>query len=130
MRDHYTKIFLRAAGEDVTKEKINQYKALWWFSTRGKDSGGLRLTSEAIEYIQNQSQIKTYKIDLPKEYTITPQVLIWLDQYIESPFYLEKRYITVLSEKAAFELYLFSGDIKKYGLSKSLHKRLTQDLSV
>jgi hypothetical protein len=33
----------------------------------------------------------------------------------------------VLKEKAAFELYLFSGDIKKLGYNKALAKRLSQE---
>jgi hypothetical protein len=71
--------------------------------------------------------IKIYKIDIPKELTISSQVLIWLDQFLDTPFHLTKRHITVISEKAAFELYLFSGDVKKFGTARSVAKRLRQD---
>jgi hypothetical protein len=33
----------------------------------------------------------------------------------------------VLKEKSAFELYLFSGDIRKMGHNKALAKRLSQE---
>jgi hypothetical protein len=128
MKDHYTEIFLKSAGEEYNTEKIISLRSIWWYNLRGKSKGGLRLTEQGIDYIENQSEIKTYQVDFPKEIAITPQILIWLDQYIESPYFLTKKFIKVLSEKAAFELYLFSGDVKKYGLSKTLHQRLTQDL--
>jgi hypothetical protein len=32
-----------------------------------------------------------------------------------------------MKERAAFELYLFSGDIRKFGHNKALAKRLNQD---
>ncbi len=126
-KDRFTSVFLKAAGLEDTEENIKQYKSVWWYSTREKSQGGLRLTEIGLDFIQNHSDIKTYKIELPKETTIGPQVLIWLDQFLDSPFYLEKRFITVLSEKAAFELYLFSGDVRKMGASKALSKRLSQD---
>jgi hypothetical protein len=52
-----------------------------------------------------------------------------MDQYLDSPFHLQKRYIKVLSEKAAFELYLFAGDVRKMGAAKALNKRLSQESS-
>jgi hypothetical protein len=33
----------------------------------------------------------------------------------------------VLSERTAFELYMFSGDIKKLGMARTMAKRLRQD---
>lgn len=71
--------------------------------------------------------MKTYAITIPKEIKITPQILIWLDQFINSPWHMLKGTITVLSEKAAFELYLFSGDIRKLGQSKAMAKRFSQE---
>lgn len=127
MKDRYTEIFLKAAEEEYDNDKVKNLKNIWWFNLRGKHEGGLRLTEAAINFIEEKSQIKTYKIDLPNEVAITPQVLIWLDHFINSPYYLDKKYIKVLSERAAFELYLFSGDVRKYGLSRSLSKRLNQD---
>jgi hypothetical protein len=127
MKDRYTEIFLKAAEEEYDNDKIENLKKIWWFNLRGKDEGGLRLTEAAINFIEEKSKIKTYKIDLSSDIAITPQVLIWLDHFINSPYYLDKKYIKVLSERAAFELYLFSGDVRKYGLSRSLSKRLNQD---
>lgn len=126
-KDSYTEVFLKAAGIEYNSEKIKNLRGQWWFSTREKEVGGLRMTDTCLEFVENQADIKTYKIELPKELTIGPQILIWLDQYIDSPWHLEKRSIKVLGEKTAFELYLFSGDIKKLGTSRTLAKRIRQD---
>jgi hypothetical protein len=127
IKDTYTRVFLQAADQDSDLETVKKYKSLWWWNFRSKDSGGLRLTEEAMTFIQEDAKIKTYKIEFPKEFAFTPQVLVWLDNFIDSPFYITKKFIVVLKEKAAFELYLFSGDIKKLGYTKALAKRLSQE---
>ena len=126
-KDQYTKIFLKAADLPITDELLRNKRIEWWFNVRQKQSGGLRLTTEAVSFIENDAKIKTYKINFPKGFSITPQVLIWLDNFIESPYYITKKNITVMKEKAAFELYLFSGDVQKYGYGKALSKRLSQN---
>lgn len=126
-KDTYTSVFLKAAGQPHDTEYVKKFRAVWWFSTRGKDVGGLRMTDQCLEFVETKSEIKTYKIELPKDLTIGPQVLVWMDQFLDSPFHLQKRYIKVLSEKAAFELYLFAGDVRKMGSAKALNKRLSQE---
>jgi hypothetical protein len=128
VKDTYNKVFLKAAG--IPDENISsQIKFKWWYNFRSKESGGLRLTEEGLQFIQSECKIKTYTIDFPKEFSFTPQVLIWLDNFIDSPYYITKKSITVVKEKAAFELYLFSGDIRKLGHNKALAKRLNQELT-
>jgi len=126
-KDTYTSVFLKAAGQEYTETDIKNYRGMWWFSTRGKSAGGLRMTDSCLEFIETKANIKTYQIDLPKDLTIGPQVLIWLDQFLETPYHLSKNHLKVLTEKAAFELYLFSGDVRKMGGAKALHKRQNQE---
>lgn len=128
-KDRYTMMFLRAANQTYSEEDIKKVRIHWWYSTRDKDIGGLRLTDLGLEFIVAQADIKTYNIKLPKDFTLTSQIVIWLDQFIDSPFHINKKEITVLSEKAAFELYLFSGDVKKMGHAKAMSKRLSQNSS-
>ncbi len=126
-KEGFTEAFLKAADITPTPDIIKEKKIQWWFNVRDKDKGGLRLTEEGIDFIKNQADIKTYTIKLPGHVTLTPQILVWLDQQIKSPFHITKKEITVLSEKDAFELYLFSGDVRKMGYSKALSKRLSQE---
>lgn len=122
----YTKIFLKSINQ-TSEEEVNKHLKTLWYNSRKKDNGGLRLTEEGINFLTDVCNIKTYKIDFPPEFIITPQVLIYLDNHIESPYYINKKSITVLKEKAAFELYLFSGDIRKMGYNKALSNRLNQN---
>lgn len=123
-KDTYTSVFLTAAGESAELNAIEKIRSTLWFSLRNKDEGGLRLTDQGIQFVKERSNIKTYEISLPKELKITPQILVWLDHFILTPWHITKGTLTVLSEKTAFELYLFSGDIKKLGYSKAMSKRL------
>jgi len=125
-KDRYTMMFLRAANQPYDADSIKKIRILWWYSTRDKEQGGLRLTDQGLQFIIEQADIKVYSIPLPKEFSLTAQVVIWLDQFIDSPFHINKKEITVLSEKAAFELYLFSGDVRKMGHSKAMSKRMNQ----
>lgn len=129
VKDQYSRIFLKAAYPDkiLQDQLVKEKRVEWWWNVRSKDSGGLRLTDNALKFITEVAKIKVYKIDFPKNFSITPQVLVWLDNFIESPYYITKRSITVLKEKSAFELYLFSGDVQKMGYNKALSKRLSQD---
>jgi len=126
-KDAYTKAFLQAAEIPVTEKNIKDYNAVWWWSFRKKDQGGLRLTEQALKFIDEYAKIKTYKIEFPKEFAFTPQVLLWLDNYIDSPFFVNKKHIIVMKEKAAFELYLLSGDVRKLGHNRAMSKRLSQE---
>ena len=129
VKDNYTNIFLKAAELDITAELVKSKRMDWWWNVRVKNDGGLRLTDQAMDFIKNESEIKIYKIDFPKDFSITPQILLWLDKFIDSTYYITKRSISVLKEKAAFELYLFSGDVQKLGYNKALSKRLSQESS-
>lgn len=126
-KEFYTEIFLKAA--EIDTDEVENFIKIWWFNLRNKNSGGLRLTDQGLQFVIDRSDIKTYVVEIPKEIKITPQVLLWLDQFIASPWHLLKHKITVLSEKTAFELYLFSGDVKKMGQSKAMAKRLESEIN-
>jgi hypothetical protein len=85
------------------------------------------LTEPALQFIEIDAKIKTYKISFPKDFAITAQILLWLDNNIDGPYHITKKTITVLKEKAAFQLYLFAGDIKKMGYNKALARKFSQE---
>jgi hypothetical protein len=127
LKDSYTQVFLSTAGIDFDDKKIKDFRALWWWNLRSGRNHSLRLTDEGLDFVKTKSEIRTYSIELPEEIKITPQLLIWMDQQLESPYHLTKKEITVLKEKAALEIHLFSGDIRKMGYAKSLAKRFNSE---
>ena len=121
-KEAYTKIFLKQLGMSANETNVKQYMPLWWQNTRNKGSGGLRLTDEGIDTV-NEIGLATYDIPYPREMPLTTQVIIFLDQFIDCPYHLTARSIVVLNEKKAVELTLFSGDLRKYGLTKALTRQ-------
>ena len=121
-KETYTKIFLKELGKSTNSATVKEYMPLWWQNTRVKNDGGLRLTDVGEELLQS-IDITTYDIPYPKDMPLTTQVIIFLDQFIDCPYYLTNRSITVTSEKKAVELTLFSGDLRKYGLIKAMKRQ-------
>lgn len=121
-KETYTKLFLKELGKSSNDLAIKEYMPLWWKNTRSKGSGGLRLTDEGFNILQTIG-LTTYDIPYPKDMPLTTQVIIFLDQFIDCPYYLTNKSIIVTNEKKAVELTLFSGDLRKYGLIKAMNRQ-------
>lgn len=119
----YTKIFLKQVNKSVNEISINEYLPVWWQNTRNKDQGGLRLTDEGYRFITEELDLQTYNIPYPQNFELTTNSIIWLDNFIDCPYYLGRREIVVTNEKKAVELTLFSGDIRKFGITKALKRQ-------
>lgn len=120
--DTYTKIFLRKLGESDNEFNVKSYKILWWQNPRSKSKGGLRLTDKGYRMLSEDLNISFYEVLYAPDLQFTTQMIIWLDNFIDCPYYLGKRSMFVTDDKKALELHLFSGDIKKFGISKALSK--------
>jgi len=121
-KDTYTKVFLKQLNKSTDNATVKQYMPLWWKNTRNKLVGGLRLTDTGYEVLQ-QIDVETYDIPYPPDMPLTTQVIIFLDQFITCPYYLTNRSIIVTDQKKAVELTLFSGDVRKYGLTKAMKRQ-------
>ena len=119
-KETYTKLFLKELGKSTGDAAVKEYMPLWWKNTR--ENGGLRLTDEGFD-ILTEIELATYEVPFPKEMPVTTQVIIFLDKFIDCPYYLTNRAIHVTSEKKAMELHLFSGDLRKYGLTKAMNRQ-------
>jgi hypothetical protein len=119
-KESYTKIFLKQANISLGQNTMKEYMPVWWKNTRRL--GGLRLTDEGFEFITEKLDIQTYEVPFPVDFTLTTQVIIFLDKYINCPYYLAEDGIVVTNERKAMELMLFSGDIRKYGLNKAISR--------
>ena len=117
----YTKLFLKEQGKSYNELSVKEYMPLWWYNTRQKDVGGLRLTDDGFDVI-NKIELQTYDIPYPRDMPMTTQIIIFLDKFIDCPYYLTNRSITVTNERKAVELGLFSGDLRKYGLTKAMSR--------
>jgi hypothetical protein len=121
-KEIYTKIFLKQANKTYNESSLKEYMPIWWQNTRNKDTGGLRLTDEGFRFISEDIELLTYVVPYPKDLELTTNVIIWLDNFIDCPYYLGQDYIVVTNEKKAVELTLFSGDVRKYGINKALSR--------
>ena len=118
-KELYTKIFLKELNKSTSDMTVKEYMPLWWKNTRSKDAGGLRLTDDGYDIV-TQIDLRTYDVPFPKEFVLTAQSIIFLDQFITCPYYLTNKGVIVLDERTAVELTLFSGDVRKYGLAKAM----------
>jgi len=122
-KETYTKIFLKHSGKGVNDLTLSEHIPLWWQNTRAKEEGGLRLTDEGFRFITEELELQTYDVPYPPDFDLTTQTIIFLDKFINCPYYMGNRGITVTDEKKALELHLFSGDVRKYGLTKALKRQ-------
>ena len=120
-KETYTKIFLQQLGKSTNDITVKEYLPVWWQNTREKDEGGLRLTDAGYKVLE-ELEIATYDIPYPPDIPITTQIIIYLDKFIDCPYYLTNKWITVTDEKKAVELTMFSGDLRKYGLTKAMRQ--------
>ena len=77
------------------------------------------MTKLGFEWIESLD-LKTYTIKFPQKIIFTPQTYLWLDEFVDCPYYVDKKQIKVTLEKMALQLMLFAGDITKYGLARAM----------
>jgi hypothetical protein len=122
-RESYTKIFLKALDRSCDDANVKLHIQKLWQSKRTKETGGLRLSDEGYEFLISELQLKEYEVPFSDRIELSPQTIIFFDQFLDCPYYLTAQSLTVFSEKKAFELYMFSDDIRKYGLVKAMNSR-------
>ena len=122
-RDTLTKIFLQQWGKSTDDANLNMYSRTWWQSNRVNKQNAFRLSDKGFEFLTSELELKSYEVPFTESIELSPQTIIFLERYIDCPYYLTVESITVFSEKKSFELYLFSDDIRKFGLIKAMNER-------
>jgi hypothetical protein len=122
-RDTLTKIFLQQWGKTIDDANLNMYSRTWWQSSRANKQNAFRLSDKGYEFLVGELELKEYEIPFTEPIELSPQTIIFLERYIDCPYYLTNQSITVFAEKKSFELYLFSDDIRKFGLIKAMNER-------
>jgi hypothetical protein len=122
-RDALTKIFLQQWGKSIDEANVSIYGRKWWQSHRANKQSALRLSTEGFEFLTDELDLKSYTIPFTEPIDLSPQTIIFLERYIDCPYFLTDQDITVFSERKSFELMLFSDDIRKFGLVKAINER-------
>jgi len=122
-RDVLTKIFLQQWGKSIDDANVELYNRIWWQSNRVNKPNAFRLTENGFEFLTTTLEIKMYEVPFTEPIELSPQTIIFLERYIDCPYYLTNQSISVFSERKSFELYLFSDDIRKFGLIKAMTER-------
>ena len=114
-RDALTKIFLQQWGKTTDDVNVKMFSRKWWQSTRVGKQSAFRLSDEGFEFLTTDLDLKCYDIPFTEPIELSPQTIIFLERYVDCPYYLTQESITVFSERKSFELMLFSDDIRKFG---------------
>ena len=122
-RETFTKIFLKEMGRSCDEANVRLHLHKWWQSKRTKEGGGLRLSLEGYEFLVTELNLKEYEVPFNEKIELSPQTIIFFDHFLDCPYFLTGQSLTVFNEKKAFELYMFSDDIRKYGLVKAINNQ-------
>ena len=118
----YTRTFMGLLEQPIHDESIKTNYYSWWQNVRESyQARSLRLTKLGLETVK-KLDIKTYDIAFPDKIIFTPQTYLWLDEYVDCPYFVDKKQIIVTMEKMALQLMMFAGDITKYGLARAMSK--------
>ena len=116
----YTRTFMDLLQQTIHDESIKANYYTWWQNVRESyQARSLRLTRDGLKMLE-ELDIKTYVIKFPDKIIFTPQTYLWLDEFVDCPYYVDKKQIYVTLEKMALQLMIFAGDITKYGLARAM----------
>jgi hypothetical protein len=122
-RTAFTKIFLQQWGKSTDDINVKVFGRKWWQSTRSGKESNFRLSEEGYTFLTSELELKEYEIPFTEPIELSPQTIIFLERYMDSPYFLTSMSITVFTERKNFELMLFSDDIRKFGLIKAMNER-------
>ena len=118
----YTRTFMQLLEQPIHDETVKTNYYTWWQNVRESyQARSLRLTKQGFEMLES-IDLKTYTVKFPQKIIFTPQTYLWLDEFVDCPYFVDKSKIIVTMEKMALQLMLFAGDVTKYGLARAMSK--------
>ncbi len=114
-----TKNVLSLLKPQYSEKELRTALGSWWVNVRKKDSGGLQLTEAGFQAFES-ANITPYKIkffDTPPKIE-TNQMTLWIDRFMDCPFFITKKEIVVYGNKTAVQLILFAGNMEKFLTAK------------
>lgn len=119
-----TKKLLDKLEISTDEKSFKDWYRLWWVNPRPNDFKSMRLTDRGCEDFETKLNLKSYQINFPKPLeTITNRFILDLERYIDGPYYINRKYVKVFTEKMAIQLVLFGGDLEKYNLAKTMSQK-------
>lgn len=118
IKNDLTKYVASELGLNTDEKTLKKLIPTWWANPRQKAKGGLRLTEQGFDALQ-KADIKAHQIRFEEPVFYTNQLVIWLDNFIDCPWYVTNKAIWVFGEKMAVQLVLFSGNIAKFSAAKA-----------
>jgi hypothetical protein len=116
----YTRTFMEMLALPIHDESVKTHYYTWWQNVRESyQARSLRLTKDGLKMLE-KLDIKTYTIKFPDKIIFTPQTYLWLDEFVDCPYFVDKKQIHVTTERMALQLMMFAGDITKYGLARAM----------
>jgi len=123
----YTRTFMQLLEQPIHDETVKNNYYTWWQNVRESyQARSLRLTKQGFEMLES-IDLKTYTVKFPQKIIFTPQTYLWLDEFVDCPYFVDKSKIIVTMEKMALQLMLFAGDVTKYGLARAMSKAEDQE---
>ena len=123
----YTRTFMQLLEQPIHDETVKTNYYTWWQNVRESyQARSLRLTKQGFEMLES-IDLKTYTVKFPQKIIFTPQTYLWLDEFVDCPYFVDKSKIVVTMEKMALQLMLFAGDVTKYGLARAMSKAEDQE---
>ena len=123
----YTRTFMQLLEQPIHDETVKTNYYTWWQNVRESyQARSLRLTKQGFEMLES-IDLKTYTVKFPQKIIFTPQTYLWLDEFVDCPYFVDKAKIIVTMEKMALQLMLFAGDVTKYGMARAMSKAEDQE---
>ena len=120
-----TKYLITAFSLSLDEKTFKKVSRVWWQNPRIKKTGGLKLTEPGYNAFK-RANIKEYRILFEKpDEVLCNKHIIWLDNLMDGPWYIDGEEICVFNEKLAIQLALFSGNLIKFTTAKVKNTSLT-----
>ena len=118
-----THSFLTSLNLPTDPKTVGKFLPIWWKNPRLQGERSFALTEEGYRVATEEANLQFYKVDMPSQIKFTNQLIIWLDRYIDCPYYIFRRSVYVSREKVAVQLVLFGGDLEKFGRAKAAQNK-------
>lgn len=108
-----TNLFLKELGTTPADEKeLKEFLWAWWINPLSPTS--MRLTGVGHVLLSTKLNLKKYEFSLPEEFVFTSKMLLKLDKHLTSPFFIQKKKITIYGESDSIMMALHGGNLMQY----------------